>query len=91
MRGLGLLLALDALDLAQRASRDGARRSPGALRPATTTPDGEPSDALNDTDSEARLAAWRAWARRRDTGWEPPAVEMPVRRGERRGAPATSR
>jgi hypothetical protein len=90
MRGLGLLLAIDALDLAQRASH-GSRRSPGVLRPATTTPDGEPSDALNDMDSEARLAAWRAWARRRDTGWEPPAVEMPARRGQRQGAPATSR
>ena len=57
------MVALDALDTAQRAQNAIERRT---RLPADVGPDGEPTDRLNDADAEARLAAWRAWARRRD-------------------------
>jgi hypothetical protein len=82
MRGLGFLFALDALDLAHRAARDAERH-----RTSRARSDGEPSDEPNEADSEARLAAWRAWARRRDVGWGSPALDaLPLRRSESGGS-----
>ena len=78
MRGLGLLFSLDAIDTANRAEAARKRHSPA---PPTVDRDGRPFDGLSDAASESRLAAWRAWARSRDSGWDGPVVDVIPRRG----------
>lgn len=78
MPGLGVLFALDAIDTAHRAE---AARKRDAPAPPTVDRDGRPLDGLSDVASEARLAAWRAWARRSDAGWDAPTVDLVPRRG----------
>ena len=78
MRGLGLFFSLDAIETAYGAQAARKRHSPA---PPTVDRDGRPSDGLSDAESETRLAAWRAWARRRDIGWDVPEVEVVPRRG----------
>jgi hypothetical protein len=86
MRGLGLMVALDALDTARRAQDAIERRD--RRRAADIGPDGEPTDRLNDDDADARLSAWRAWARRRDLA-EPPAADLVPRPGRQAGPSPT--
>jgi hypothetical protein len=78
MRGLGLLFSLDAIDTARRADAARKRHAP---TPPTVDRDGRPFDGLSDAASEARLAAWRAWARRRDAGRDAPVFDVVPRRG----------
>jgi hypothetical protein len=87
MRGLGLMVALDALDTAQRAQNAIERRN--RAHAAEIGPDGEPIDRLNDDQSEARLSAWRAWARRRDVA-EPPAADFAPQHGRQTGTSTTT-
>jgi hypothetical protein len=88
MRGLGMLIALDALDLAKRASH-GPGRS-GVARTSSLGPDGELDDGLTGGDFETRMAAWRAWARRRDLAGPAPVVRQNPRQRRAPGGSVTT-
>lgn len=88
MRGLGMLIAIDALDLARRASH-GPDRSRLA-RTSSLGPDGELDDGLTGGDVETRMAAWRAWARRRDLAGPAPVVRPNQRQRRVSGGSVTT-
>ena len=81
------MVALDALDTAQRAPPAIERRNRWPA--ADVGPDGEPPDRLNDELAETRLAGWRAWARRRDLVG-PPAGDVVPRPGRPVGTSPTT-
>jgi hypothetical protein len=66
MRGFGLLIAMDAIDLALREQAEAARKRPAPM-PSAVGKDGEPVDRLSDANAATRVSAWRAWAMRRET------------------------
>jgi hypothetical protein len=89
MRGLGLMVAMDALDTARRAQQAADRRGTTVPR-SEIGPDGLPVDRLDDGRSEARLAAWRAWARRGETDALPRAGNILPHPRRQTGSSVTS-
>ena len=69
------MLALDAIDEARRAELAAEVRA-WQRRPTPIAPDGEPSDRLDEENAEARMTAWRAWARRRELAHAAPSIEL---------------
>ncbi len=89
MRGFGLLIAMDAIDLALREQGEAARKRP-TPSPAPVGPDGLPSDGLDDANATARMSAWRAWAHRREVSPGSPAMRLASRASEADGAATSS-
>jgi hypothetical protein len=78
MRGFGLLIAMDAIDRALQEQAEAARKRP-AHPSAAATVDGMPADGLDEANTEARMSAWRAWARRREMDEAGPAIKLAPR------------
>lgn len=85
MRGFGLLIAMDAIDLALREQAQAARRRPAAM-PSIVGTDGEPVDKLSDQNATIRMSAWRAWSLRRETAERPSSMSVMPRRIDVDGA-----
>lgn len=85
MRGFGLLIAMDAIDLALREQAQAARKRPAAT-PSVVGADGEPIDKLSDQNEANRMSAWRTWSQRRETAERPSSMSLIPRRTDVDGA-----
>lgn len=85
MRGFGLLIAMDAIDLALGEQAQAARKRPAPI-PSVVGADGEPVDKLSDANAASRMSAWRAWATRRETAERAPSMGLVARRSDADGA-----
>ena len=88
MRGFGLLIAMDAIDLALREQAQAARKRPAAT-PSVVGADGQPIDKLSDQNEANRMSAWRTRSLRRETAERPSSMSLIPRRTDVDGA-ATS-